>query len=206
MTSPTALQYGIRYHIFSRGNNRENIFIDERDYHHFMELFLQHVFPYSETYAYCLLRNHFHIFIRIKKKAEIVEEASDETQKDFTPLILPGQRISNFLNAYAKSINFAYHRTGSLFQHPFRRIPVSNQDQFFNLVRYIHQNPQHHGFVKDFRDWPFSSHHILQSGNNVNSSIAIPITSIEPVGRGSESRIKNADLKMLGILVAGDFI
>ncbi|MBN2083819.1 MAG: hypothetical protein JW748_01245 [Anaerolineales bacterium] len=206
MTSPTAVQYGIRYHIFSRGNNRENIFVEERDYHHFMELYLLHVFPYSDTYAYCLLRNHFHFFVRIKKKVEILEGSSGETKKEATAWIPPGQRIGNFLNAYAKSINFAYHRTGSLFQHPFRRIPVSHPEQAISLVRYIHQNPQHHGFVKDFRDWPFSSHHILQSGNNDVSSAAIPITPIDPIGRRSESPIKNSDLHMLGILVAGDFI
>jgi putative transposase len=205
MTSPTAVQYGIRYHIFSRGNNRENIFMNECDYHHFMELFLLHVYPYSETYAYCLLRNHFHIFLRIKKKNEIGEGLSAESKEDVTSLIPPGQRISNFLNAYAKSINFAYRRTGSLFQHPFHRIPVSNQDHFDSLMRYIHQNPQHHGFVKDFRDWPFSSYHVLQSEINENASNVIPITPIDHIGRQSESRIKNVDLHKLGILVAGDF-
>lgn len=27
-----------------------------------------------------------------------------------------------------------------------------------NLVTYIHRNPQKHGFVDDFRDWPYSSY------------------------------------------------
>jgi len=29
------------------------------------------------------------------------------------------------------------------------------------LVTYIHQNPQKHGFVADFCDWPYSSYHTL---------------------------------------------
>jgi putative transposase len=31
------------------------------------------------------------------------------------------------------------------------------------LIVYIHRNPQKHGFVEDFRDWPFSSYHALMS-------------------------------------------
>jgi len=31
------------------------------------------------------------------------------------------------------------------------------------LVHYIHFNPQKHGFVADFREWPYSSYHTLLS-------------------------------------------
>ncbi len=58
------------------------------------------------------------------------------------------------MNAYARSINKAYERTGSLFQRPFGRIEVTSEAYFSRLVIYIHQNPQKHGFVADFRDWP----------------------------------------------------
>jgi len=66
-------------------------------------------------------------------------------------------------NAYAKAINAAYHRTGSLFQHLFGRIEVTTYAYLARLVVYIHQNPQKHGFVADFRDWPYSSYHTLLS-------------------------------------------
>jgi putative transposase len=45
-----------------------------------------------------------------------------------------------------------------LFQHPFGRIPITTDSQFWNVIAYIHQNPQKHGFVKDFRDWKYSSY------------------------------------------------
>jgi len=40
------------------------------------------------------------------------------------------------LNSYAKSFNKAYNRTGKLFQLPFKRIPVENENYFKVLVAY----------------------------------------------------------------------
>jgi hypothetical protein len=54
------LTFGNFYHIYNRGNNRENVFIQERNYAYFMELWWKHISQIAETYAYCLLRNHFH--------------------------------------------------------------------------------------------------------------------------------------------------
>ena len=70
-------------------------------------------------------------------------------------------KFSNFFNAYAKTINKAYGRTGSLFEHPFERVPITSNRQFWNVIAYIHQNPQKHGFVKDFRDWKYSSYGMI---------------------------------------------
>ena len=72
-------------------------------------------------------------------------------------------QFSNFFNAYAKAINKAYGRTGSLFQHPFGRVPITSDRQFWNVIAYIHQNPQKHKFVMDFRDWKYSSYGIILS-------------------------------------------
>jgi len=74
MTTPKALQYGQYYHIFNRGNNRENIFIEGRNYHYFMKLYAKYVEPVAETFAYCLLRNHFHFLVRIFTEDEIGEK------------------------------------------------------------------------------------------------------------------------------------
>lgn len=154
MSKPVPLQYGKYYHIFNRGNNRENIFVEERNYRYFLQLYAKHVMPIADTYAYCLLRNHFHFLVRIKT----VEE------QDLTGLPRkPSQHFSNLFNAYAKAFNKAYHRTGALFQRPFGRIEVASDAYFVYLVIYIHQNPQKHGFVEDFRTWPYSSHQALLS-------------------------------------------
>jgi len=66
-TNPTPLEFGKFYHIFNRGNNHENVFIQERNYTYFMELWWKHTFQVAETYAFCLLRNHFHAGVFLLK-------------------------------------------------------------------------------------------------------------------------------------------
>lgn len=172
MTSPSPLLYDTYYHIYNRGNNGENIFIQERNYEHFMNLYFKYVDPIAETFAYCLLRNHFHVSLKTKTEEEIVETLKVSTGKDPKGLKRPlgsdglgsaylSKKFSDFFNAYAKAINKAYDRTGSLFQHPFGRVPITTDRQFWNVIAYIHQNPQKHKFVKDFRDWKWSSYGIL---------------------------------------------
>lgn len=50
-----------------------------------------------------------------------------------------------------------------MFQHPFGRVPIITDGQFWNVIAYIHQNPQKHKFVKDFRDWKYSSYGVFLS-------------------------------------------
>jgi REP element-mobilizing transposase RayT len=158
MASSTPLQYGQYYHIFNRGKNRDNIFFEDRNYRYFLQLYTKHIEPVADTYTYCLLPNHFHLLVRIKFEDEQTLGVSE------TPRVLkPSQQYGNLFNAYAKAINKAYNRTGSLFQNPFGRKPVDSDAYFLKLVAYIHQNPQKHGIAHDFRDWTYSSFHALRS-------------------------------------------
>jgi putative transposase len=61
------------YHIYNRGINGENIFKEERNYRYFLEKYAQYVEPIAETFAYCLLKNHFHIAIRTRSEADIID-------------------------------------------------------------------------------------------------------------------------------------
>jgi hypothetical protein len=42
---------------------------------------------------------------------------------------------------------------------------MTNSKQFYRVVMYIHQNPQKHKFVEDFREWKYSSYGTLLSNN-----------------------------------------
>jgi REP element-mobilizing transposase RayT len=160
MTNPTRLQQGQTYHIYHRGNNRENIFFEERDYDSFLQLYAKVVEPVADTYAYCLLRNHFHFLVRIRTEEETVRVS--ETL-GVSWVLDPSHQFGNVLNAYADAINETYGRTGSLFQNSFGQVQVTSDVHFVHLISYIHQNPRKHGLVEDFRDWPHSSYHALLS-------------------------------------------
>jgi len=78
----------------------------------------------------------------------------------------PSQYLANLFNAYAKGINKAYARTGSLFERPFERLEVTNEGHFLELVIYIHFNPVQHGFVEHPVEWSFSSYDALRTAKS----------------------------------------
>lgn len=138
------------FHIYNRGNNGEDIFLEERNYEYFLNLIERHLIFTCDIIAYCMLKNHFHLVIRTKENQE-----EKRISKAF----------SNFFNAYAKAINKAYTRTGSLFQECFKRILISDESYLINLILYVHLNPEHHSMVGDFRDYEYSSYSdYLESG------------------------------------------
>ena len=151
------LEPNIIYHVYNRGNNGERIFIEERNYEYFMQLYDKYISPIADTFAYCLMPNHFHFLIRIKENQE---RGSFEEPRSSDPI---SKQFATFFGTYSKAINKAYSRTGRLFEDRFKRKPVTNDRYFRTLVTYIHQNPQRHGLIDDFRDWPYSSFGALAS-------------------------------------------
>jgi putative transposase len=143
---------GEMYHIYNRGNNRESIFKEHKNYAHFLNLWKTHIYPVAGCYAYSLLPNHFHFLI---KTLEMENEANAEKKIQ--------QAFSNFFNAYCKSINHAYNRTGSLFQERFGRKMIDADDYFSQIVWYIHSNAQKHQITDDFTGYPYSSYQSLLS-------------------------------------------
>lgn len=156
MVRTEPLQPSRFYHIYNRGINGEPLFCQERNYHHFLKLWGTYAEPVADTYAYCLLNNHFHFLVRIKDLETCAASGTGSVPN-------ASRQLNNLFIAYAKAFNRAYERTGGLFESPFKRRLVDNDRYFAALVTYIHHNPQKHGFVDDFRSWPYSSYHAILS-------------------------------------------
>ncbi len=138
---------GQYYHVYNRGNNGEDIFIEEKNYNYFLEKLKKYISPIADVYAYCLLKNHFHIVLRIKDKINLLEKFKEKIHLPF----------SNLFNSYSKSINKAYDRTGSLFQEHLQRNRIENEEYLRQLILYVHLNPVKHKFSKDFQSYRHSS-------------------------------------------------
>ena len=139
---------GQYYHVYNRGNNSENIFVEEKNYNYFLEKLKKYILPIADVYAYCLLKNHFHIVLRIKDKINLPEKFKEKIHLPF----------SNLFNSYSKSINKAYDRTGSLFQEHLQRNRIENEEYLRQLILYVHLNPVKHKFSKDFQSYRHSSY------------------------------------------------
>lgn len=161
------LSPGFFYHVYNRGNNKERIFYEPENYRYFLNLYHKYVFPIAKTYAWCLMQNHFHFLIYLKEPEEIdTSELRYRTVERSKTISAPSQ-FSHFLNAYAQSINKRYSRSGSLFEKNLKRKKIESEDYFKKLIFYIHNNAEHHGIVKDFKDYQWSSYKsILSSGNS----------------------------------------
>ena len=62
------MQPEIFYHIYNHANGSENLFRVEDNYRFFLERWGKYVEPVANTYAYCLMPNHFHALIKVKEE------------------------------------------------------------------------------------------------------------------------------------------
>jgi len=79
MEKTSHLLHGKYYHIYNKGINGINLFYKKENYLHFMQLYDDYISGVAETYAWCLLPNHFHLLVRIKTEEEIGYYLVDET-------------------------------------------------------------------------------------------------------------------------------
>jgi len=129
------------YHIYNRGNNKERIFFEEKNYTFFLERFAYFVSEGNALlHVFCLMPNHFHFLLQILD--------SRKFQKSF----------ARFLISYVKSVNAVYGRGGHLFEGRFKAKLIENDEYLLHLSRYIHLNPVFATLVKRAEDWKFSSY------------------------------------------------
>ncbi|MBR5645272.1 MAG: transposase [Treponema sp.] len=126
------------YHIIIRGNDRQNIFIDDED----RMLLINRIEKYSselqiEVYAYCLMNNHVHM---------LIGEANEKLSKFMLKLN----------TSYARLFNIKYERCGHLFQGRFLSNPIENDDSFRKIIVYIYNNPEKAG-IGNYDEYIWSS-------------------------------------------------
>ena len=165
MQTRTALEPDKFYHIYTRGNNRETIFRGKENYTYFLKLYQKYMLPYVDTFAYCLLPNHVHFLVRVKEEAALQRTIITDKDKKYVDV---QRQFGHLLNAYTRTFNQRYNRSGSLFQQRFGRKPVDSEAYLCRLVFYIHFNPQHHGLVSNFANWPYSSFQSILSEGRTN--------------------------------------
>jgi REP element-mobilizing transposase RayT len=140
------------YHVYNRGNNREPIFFERKNYVFFLQRLWQYIAggqredstpsknpPTAEILAYCLMPNHYHLLLRL-----LTDEISAPMQ--------------SFSQSYTNAVNRHYGRVGSVFQGRFQALHVDTDEYLLHLSRYIHLNPIEARLVLKPEDWKFSSY------------------------------------------------
>jgi putative transposase len=144
MSRPLRLEFaGALYHITSRGNARNLIYLQDDDF----ELFLQILANVCERYnwvvhAYCLMNNHYHLLVE-------------------TPDANLSQGMRQLNGVFTQSMNRKHHRVGHLFQGRYKAILVDKDAYLLELCRYIVLNPVRANMVNSPEEWPWSSWHCM---------------------------------------------
>jgi putative transposase len=130
---------GAAYHLTARGNNRQDIFLDDHDRYTFLDMLAQAVDRYGlKVHAFCLMTNHYHLFLHTSA-ANLA-------------------RAMHWLNnRYTKRFLFRHDRSGHLFQGRYKAVLIVNEAHWITLAHYIHLNPVRAGIVTDPASYPWSS-------------------------------------------------
>jgi REP element-mobilizing transposase RayT len=159
----TKFEAGKYYHIYNRGVDRKPIFKQKENYIYFLTRIDKYLSQVLDLYAYSLLKNHFHLMVKIKDLTDFANSTLISEQ-DISKIV--SDSFKRMFQSYAMAFNKKYNRVGTLFQTPFKRSQVDSDDYFTNLILYIHSNPQKHNLIEDFRLYQWSSYLPILKNNS----------------------------------------
>jgi len=155
------------YHVYNRTVDKKPMFTSDDNYAFFIRQFDKYLSNYIKIYAYCLLGNHFHFMIKVNDLTDLTdlrdlttfEKLSNLKQKTTHDIV--SHQFKKFFQSYAMAFNKQQNRVGTLFQTPFKRVRVEDENYLRELVCYINTNAKKHNLVEDFKDWKWSSYNSI---------------------------------------------
>lgn len=144
MVRALRIQYpGAWYHLLSRGNARQQVFLGDSDYHRFLDLLGETCVRFEwNCSAHCLMPNHYHLLVR-------TEHAN----------LSLGMRHLN--GVFTQRYNKSHRRVGHVFQGRFKALLIQDEQYLVELVRYIVLNPVRAKLVESPGAWHWSAHRWL---------------------------------------------
>lgn len=148
------------FHVYNRGNSKQQIFIDDHDRDRFTKLlylcnskksfnFRDDIvrkgidawdFDRGETIvaigAWVLMPNHFHVYVSTPRLDQVKAGKVNEVERSFISLFL--EKVGK---AYAQYFNTKYGRMGGLFEGKFKATHIKTDPQAKYNFSYIHLNP-----------------------------------------------------------------
>ncbi|KKU34303.1 MAG: Toxin-antitoxin system, toxin component, RelE family [Candidatus Uhrbacteria bacterium GW2011_GWE2_46_68] len=143
MTRPLRIEYpGAFYHIISRGNAHQDIYLDNKDRQNFL-MNLQHCLRSHSLrcHAYCLMNNHYHLLLE-------------------TPRGNLSQAMRDINGLYTQKFNKRHKRIGHVLQGRYKAFLVEKDAYLLQIARYIVLNPLKAGIVNHPKKWRWSSYSI----------------------------------------------
>lgn len=165
------------YHIYNRGNQKQQLYLDDRNYLYFMEKVKKYILPVTDILAYTLMPNHFHFLVQASK------ESASLIYDRHLPISNLSEAFRLTQSTYTKGFNFQQQQSGNLFQQKFKSKIMEDDKQVNgrNVLHYIHANPEKAGLVTRPEDWAYSSYNEYlhpEMPGLCNKSLAMQLLSL----------------------------
>ncbi|MEO6276504.1 transposase [Roseateles sp.] len=141
MSRPLRIEFpSALYHVTSRGDRREDIFVDDNDRARLLAVVGQGLARFdAQLLAYCLMGNHYHFVLHTRR----------------ANLSLLMRHVNG---VYTQAFNRRHGKVGHLFQGRFKAILVDREAYLLEVCRYVELNPVRAGMVAGPAGWPWSSY------------------------------------------------
>lgn len=141
MARPLRLELaGALYHVTSRGDGREDIYLSDEDRLAWLETLAEVCKRFNWLcHAYCQMTNHYHMVVE-------------------TPDANLSQGMRQLNGVYTQRFNRSHQRVGHVFQGRFKAIMVDKDSYLLELARYVVLNPLRAKMVRRLDQWPWSSY------------------------------------------------
>lgn len=159
MSRPLRVEFaGALYHVTSRGNARQPIYLDEQDFTLFIEVLADTCQRFNwVVHSYCLMTNHYHLLLE-------------------TPDGNLSQGMRQLNGVYTQKFNRKHRRVGHLYQGRYKAILVDKDAYLLEVGRYILLNPVRAGMVDTPNEYEWSSWHNTVGHNEAPDWLAIDQT------------------------------
>lgn len=128
------------YHIMIRGNQKQVIFNEKEDFVKYLDLLRHYKRKYKfKLYGYCLMPNHIHLILEVKKGLDLI-------------------KIMQGLNqTYTIWFNKKYNKVGHLWQGRYKSMVIQKNKYLLDCIEYVEVNPIRANIVKSPFEYPWSS-------------------------------------------------
>ena len=156
MVRPLRIEFpGALYHVTSRGNRRQNIFLTDKDRQLFLSILWQSFSTHNvHCYAYCLMDNHYHLLI------ETLEGNLSEVMRDVN-------------SVYSRKFNKNHGQVGHVLQGRYKSFLIEKEAYLLKLIQYTVLNPVRASMVQSPDDWKWSSYTATRSGDVSNARLRV---------------------------------
>jgi Transposase and inactivated derivatives len=132
---------GLSHHVIVRGNNRQQVFLDDQDRRVFLD-FLAEAAQREQllVHAFVLMDNHVHLLVTPEAEAAM------------------SRTVQALGRRYVRYFNQRHQRTGTLWEGRYKSSLIQTDRYFMICMAYIDLNPVRAGMVARAADYAWSSH------------------------------------------------